>query len=131
MDYACLVGREHTCEIVVSRGNTASAVGSGGVDVFATPSMILLMEQAAREAVQPLLPDGHTTVGTRVEVSHLAATPLGERVRATARVVAVDGRKLVYEVEARDEHTKVGEGRHERFVIDLGRFLAKLSQRSG
>jgi predicted thioesterase len=126
VDFSDLVGRETSESTLVTEKNTASAVGSGGVHVFATPSMILLMEQAARNAVQDALPDGWTTVGTRVDVRHLAATPLGQKVVAKATVVDVDGRRLVFEVEASDQRGKVGEGKHERFIVDLERFMSKL-----
>ena len=126
MDFRELVGRETSESVLVDEQNTASAVGSGGVHVFATPSMILLMEQAARNAVQDALPDGWTTVGTRVDIRHLAATPLGQKVEAKATVVDVDGRRLVFEVQATDQRGRIGEGRHERFVVDLERFMAKL-----
>lgn len=114
---------------VVTHSNTAAAVGSGGVDVYATPSMIGLMEMAALRAVQPHLADGETTVGTLVNVKHLAATPLGMAVRATARLDQVDGRRLVFTVEAFDEREKIGEGIHERFVVQLQKFLDRVGKK--
>lgn len=102
--------------------NTARHLGSGSVTVFATPEMIRWMERAAVAAVDHLLPEGYRTVGIRVDVRHLAATPLGMTVRSRAELLAVDGRKLTFRVEAFDEIEKVGEGIHERVIVDLGRF---------
>jgi fluoroacetyl-CoA thioesterase len=103
----------------------ASAVGSGGVEVFSTPSLIALMENASRSAVESLLPPGQTTVGVRVDVRHLAATPPGLEVRARAELVEVDGRRLVFRVEAFDTYEKIGEGTHERMVVDPSRLIAR------
>ncbi|HEV2582970.1 MAG TPA: thioesterase family protein [Ktedonobacteraceae bacterium] len=106
--------------------NTAAAVGAGGVEVFATPMMIALMVNAAWRAVEKALEAGYVTVGTLVNVYHLAATPLGQQVRATATLSEIDGRRLVFTVEAYDEHQKVGEGKHERYIVNLERFLQRL-----
>jgi fluoroacetyl-CoA thioesterase len=108
------VVREVTDEI------TAHAMGSGGVRVFGTPAMIMLMEQAALTAVEPYLAEGQ-----------LAATPVGMRVTVRARLVEVDGRRLTFDVEAEDEREPVGQGRHERFVVDRARFLDRVQQKSG
>jgi len=105
--------------------NTAAHVGAGGVEVFATPMMIALMENAAWRAVANGLEEGYVTVGTLVNVRHLAATPLGQQVRATAELVEIDRRRLVFKVEAYDELQKIGEGFHERFIVHLERFLKK------
>lgn len=105
--------------------NTAAHVGAGGVEVFATPMMIALMEQAAWQSVAKSLDPGYVTVGTSVNVRHLAATPLGQRVRAIAELMQIDGRRLVFKVEAYDEKQKIGEGQHERFIVNLDRFLKK------
>jgi fluoroacetyl-CoA thioesterase len=109
--------------------HSAEAWGSGAVAVFATPSLVGLMETAAVEALRGRLPDGETTVGTRIEVSHLAATPIGEEVRAEATLVSVDGRRLVFEVVAHDSRQRIGEGRHERVIVSRDRFLARLGRR--
>jgi fluoroacetyl-CoA thioesterase len=111
--------------ITVDARTLASTVGSGGIDVFSTPSLIALMENAALSAVQPLLPPDQTTVGVRVDVRHLAATPPGEQVRARAELIEVEGRRLVFHVEAFDSHEKIGEGTHERMVVDPARLLAR------
>ncbi len=110
---------------VVAPENTAARVGAGGVEVFGTPMMIALMEQASWQSVANDLEPGYVTVGTLVNVRHLAATPLGERVRATAELVEIDGRRLVFKVEAYDEKQKIGEGQHERFIVNLERFMKK------
>jgi fluoroacetyl-CoA thioesterase len=110
---------------VVVRENTAARVGAGGVEVFATPMMIALMEQAAWQSVANDLEPGYVTVGTLVNVRHLAATPPGQRVRATAELIEIDGRRLVFKVEAYDEKQKIGEGQHERFIVNLERFMKK------
>lgn len=116
--------------VIVDQTNTAAAVGSGGVDVFSTPNMIGLMEMASHHAVQPELAPGQVTVGTRVEVNHLAATPLGMQVVAKATLLEVDGRRLVFAVEAFDDTEKVGEGRHERYIVNLDKFLARTAQKA-
>jgi predicted thioesterase len=127
-----LVGESHA---TVDASLLASAVGSGAVQVFSTPSMIALMENAARQAVESILPAGQTTVGTRLDIRHLAATPVGASVRAHAELVEVDGRKLIFRVEAFDAQEKIGEGTHERAVVEPARLLAranaKLNPRSG
>src|SRR5947199_5613742 len=108
--------------------NTAAAVGAGGVEVFGTPMMIALMENASWRAVAASLDEGDVTVGSLVNVQHLGATPLGQRVRATAELIEIDGRRLVFQVEAYDEQKKIGQGKHERFVVNLERFLKRIGQ---
>lgn len=119
------VGITGEATTVVIRENTAASVGAGGVEVFATPMMIALMENAAWRAVADHLEPGYVTVGTLVNVKHLAATPPGQKVRATAELVEIDRRRLVFKVEAYDEKQKIGEGFHERFIVQLDRFLQK------
>ncbi len=109
-------------EILVGTRDTAHHVGSGKIKVLATPVMVMLLEEAALNAVEGLLPAGQQTVGTRLDVSHIAATPVGMRVTARAEVVAVDGRKLTFKVWADDEVERIGEGIHERIVVDVERF---------
>ena len=108
--------------------NTAAAVGAGGVEVFGTPMMIALMENAAWRAVAANLDEGDVTLGVLVNVQHLGATPLGQQVRATAELAEIDGRRLVFKVEAYDEQKKIGAGIHERFIVNLERFLKRLAQ---
>ncbi|MCI7123837.1 MAG: thioesterase family protein [Clostridia bacterium] len=120
-----------TCKkkITVTPEMTAAAMGSGALEVLATPSMIALMEGTAQEAVQNLLEDGQGTVGTRIDVRHLAATPVGMEVTCTAEVTEVDRRRIVFTVKAKDEKEVIGEGIHERFVIDNEKFFAKCRQK--
>jgi fluoroacetyl-CoA thioesterase len=117
-----LVGEVST---TVDSTRLASSVGSGGLEVFSTPSLIALMENAARQAVEALLPNDQTTVGVRIDVRHLAATPPGMDVRARAELLEVDGRRLVFHVEAFDSQEKIGEGTHERVIVDPARLLAR------
>ena len=124
-------GLEGRAELVVSEAHTAPEIGSGRIHVLATPVMINLIEAAALDAVEALLPEGHQSLGTRLDVTHVAATPVGMRAMATARVIAVEGRKITFRVEARDEVDLIGEGTHERVVVNVARFdqriAAKLS----
>lgn len=124
-------GRKGRAETTVTPDNTAQAVGSGLVPVFATPYMIALMENAAVNAVQEALAPGEGTVGTRLDVTHDAATPVGMRVWAEAEVTAVEGRKLTFAVSAFDEAGKIGGGTHERFVIQTDKFLARAQAKLG
>jgi len=109
----------------VCESNTAIACGSGTVPVFATPAMIALMERTALSSVEPFLDDEMTTVGTLVNVRHLAATPLGMKVTAFSELQAIDGKRLVFNVEAKDETQVVGCGTHERYIVSRQKFLAK------
>ncbi|MCL5058008.1 MAG: thioesterase family protein [Actinobacteria bacterium] len=115
--------------VVVDDSDTALAYGSGGVPVFATPAMIGLMEKAALSSVEPLLEDGMTTVGTVLNVQHLAATPVGMRVTATSELTEVAGRRLVFLVEARDDVEVVGRGTHERFIVTQKKFLDRAASK--
>lgn len=124
------IGMKGRAETVVTAENTAQAVGSGLVPVFATPYMIALMENAAVNAVQSQLAGGEGTVGTRLDVTHDAATPIGLKVWAEAEVTAVEGRKLTFAVAAYDEREKIGGGTHERFVIKTEKFLAKTQEKA-
>lgn len=114
---------------IVTDSNTALSVGSGSLRVYATPAMLALMEKAACEAVAELLNEGETTVGTLLNVSHVAATPVGMKVYATAEITEHEGRKLVLKVEAFDETGLIGEGTHERFVVKSERFVEKTYQK--
>ena len=115
-------GLEGHAEIVVGEQHTAPRIGSGRVRVLATPVMINLMEAAALDAVETLIPAGHQSLGTRLDVRHIAATPVGMRVRATAKLLAVDGRTLEFRVEAHDEKDLIGDGVHTRLVVNVERF---------
>ena len=111
--------------MAVTESNTAASMGSGLLAVFATPSMIALMEQAAFTSVTPALEEGCGTVGTLMNVKHLAASPVGAHIRAEAELTQVDGRRLVFHVAAYDDAGLIGEGEHERFIIQNEKFLAK------
>ena len=104
----------------------ATRLGSGSLEVYATPAMIALIESAAVAAIEPLLPEGQSSVGIALDVKHLAATPLGQQVRARAEVIGVEGRKVTFKVQAWDERELIGEGTHTRFVIDVARFLQRV-----
>jgi len=120
------IGIKGRLEQTVTDQLTAAHIGSGLVKVFATPMMIALIEQTCYESVLPYLEEGQGTVGTLVNVTHSAATPVGMRVWCESQLVEVDRRRLVFEVKAYDECGLIGEGRHERFVIDSAKFQAKI-----
>lgn len=124
------IGIKGRVETVVNDTNTAKFVGSGSLDVFATPNMIGLMEQAAQASVAPYLEEGQGTVGTKIEISHDAATPLGMKVWAESELIEIDRRRLVFEVKAYDEAGLIGQGRHERFIIQNEKFLAKVNAKA-
>lgn len=113
-------------ELTVTEELTAAHIGSGLVSVFATPMMIALMEGTCAESVVTQLEVGQGTVGTHVNVSHCAATPVGMRVRCESELVEIDRRRLVFKVAAYDERGLIGEGTHERFIIDTEKFQAKI-----
>lgn len=114
-----------TLSEAVTDANTALAVGSGSLKVYATPAMLALMEKTACEALTSVLGEGETTVGTLLNVKHVAATPVGMTVTATAELIERDGRKLVFDVKAYDESGLIGEGSHERFIVLSERFTEK------
>ena len=124
------IGSRGRAETVVTPDNTARAAGSGLVPVFATPWMVALMENAAVQAVQAALEPGKGTVGTRLDVTHDAATPVGLKVWAQAELVAVEGRKLTFAVAAYDEREKIGGGTHERFIIKPEKFMARAQDKA-
>lgn len=112
-------------EVMVTEANSAKTMGSGTLDVFATPAMIALMEKTAWTSVAEHLEEGSGTVGTELNVKHVAATPLGMTVRCESELTEVDGRRLVFKVAAYDEAGLVGEGTHERFVVNNEKFQSK------
>ncbi|MGO8694681.1 MAG: thioesterase family protein [Rectinemataceae bacterium] len=116
--------------IIVEEKHTARHFGSGGLSVYATPMMVLHMEEAAHSAVAALLPEGSSTVGASLEIRHLAPTAVGSRVTARAALIKMDGRLLTFNVEAFDEKEKIGEGIHVRAIIDIERFAAKVRAKS-
>jgi predicted thioesterase len=123
-------GLSGTAELVVGEQHTAPRIGSGRIRVLATPVMINLIEAAALAAVEQSLPEDHQSLGTRLNVSHIAATPVGMRVRATAEVVKVEGRTIHFRVRAEDERELIGEGTHERVVVNLERFDKRVQEKA-
>lgn len=120
------IGLHHESQVRVTEQNTALTLGSGDMEVFATPAMVALMENAAMCAVREHLTEGATTVGTEMQTSHIKASKLGAQITASAELIAIEGRKLEFVVKAWDEVGAIGEGRHTRFIVDRERFLAKL-----
>jgi fluoroacetyl-CoA thioesterase len=124
------IGATGTATLIVADEHTAPRVGSGLIRVLATPVMINLIEAAALAACEKLLPPGHQSLGTRLDVSHIAATPVGMRVTATAEVSRIDGRHIFFKVFARDEHDLIGEGVHDRVVVDVERFDKRIREKA-
>lgn len=120
------IGLKYQSRVVVSDDNTALKLGSGDMEVFATPAMIALMENAAMNAVASSLDEGATTVGTMMRSSHVKASAVGATITAEAELIAADGRRLTFAVKAWDDKGTIGEGEHERFIVDRERFLSKL-----
>lgn len=125
------VGLKGQAEALVTQENTAAAVGSGSLPVFATPMMVALMEAAAVNALEGCLEEGQSSVGTHMDVSHDAATPVGMSVRAQAELTAVEGRSLTFAVSAFDEAGPIGKGIHTRFLIRDEKFMAKANGKAG
>lgn len=123
------VGLNSSIETDVKSEHSASKYGSGMVDVLATPAMIALMECTAKNAVDLHLPVGYTTVGTKVDVVHIAATPIGMKITVNAKLIEIKGKKLIFRVEAFDEVEKIGEGIHERYVINSDKFMEKVNSK--
>ena len=120
------IGASATVSTKVCKENCASLMGSGALDVFATPAVVAYMEMAACKAVNGLLEEGLSTVGTKVDISHIKASPIGETIEATATLKEIDGRQLVFDVTAHDSKGEIANGSHERFIIKVEKFLAKL-----
>ena len=123
-------GLTGTAELVVGEQHTAPRVGSGRIRVLATPVMINLIEAAALAAVEQSLPENHQSLGTHLDITHVAATPVGMRVRATAEVIRVEGRTIYLKVKAEDEQELIGEGTHERVVVNLERFDKRVQDKA-
>lgn len=119
-------GLKHVSRLIVDKSNTAIALGSGDMPVLATPAMAALMENAAMLAVAEELPEGSTTVGGHIDISHVKPSPVGSEVQAEATLEKIDGRKLYFKVKATEGEAVIGEGTHLRFVVDRERFLSKL-----
>ena len=123
------VGLKGRAEALVTESNTATAACSGALPVFGTPFLCALMEEAAWKSIAPHLEAGQSTVGTRLDISHDSATPVGMKVWAESEVTAVDGKRIVLKVAAYDEKGLIGQGVHERFIITNDRFLAKAGRK--
>lgn len=124
-------GMKNEKELMVTDELTAAKMGSGLAPVYATPCMIALIEGTAAESVEPFLEEGQGTVGTRIDVEHLAATPIGMKVHCETELIEADRKRLVFEAKVYDETGLVGQGRHERFIIDNERFLSKVQAKLG
>jgi fluoroacetyl-CoA thioesterase len=124
------IGITGKAEALVNEGNTAKAMGSGNLEVFATPAMIALMEKAATLAVKDCLPEESSTVGTMINVKHIAASPIGMSIFAQATLIEADGKRLLFSVEAFDGKDRIGEGQHERFIIDVDKFMVRTNGRT-
>ena len=122
-------GMRGSSDLVVGPEHTAPFVGSGRIAVLATPVMINVIEAAALAAIEHLLPEGHQSLGIHLDVSHVAATPIGLRVTATAEVVHVEGRTVTFNVEARDDYERIGGGTHQRVVVSVARFDERVQRK--
>ena len=129
MEIKMEIGTVHEINVTVENHMTAATMKSGNLDVLATPYMIALMEQASAELCQPYLPEGISTVGTMVNIQHLAATSIGAPVRTVATLTAFDGRKASFDIVAYDNAGIIGKGTHERFTIKIDSFLKKTQER--
>jgi fluoroacetyl-CoA thioesterase len=123
-------GSSGRAQILVGEEHTAPRVGSGKVHVLATPVMINLIEAAALEALDRHLPPGYQSLGTRIDVRHIAATPVGMRVFASVRIEKVQGRKVIFRVEAKDEKELIGDGMHERVVVNMDKFSERIRRKN-
>ncbi len=124
-------GLEFEREYIVTDKHTAKFLGSGDVEVLSTPSMILFMENTARLSVEEILPKGLTTVGTHVDVRHLKPAPKGAKIRVKARLIEQEGRKLLFEVMAFWKDELIGQGKHERYIVNREKFLEKIRKKLG
>ena len=123
-----IVGSSGTAKTVVSNKNTAKAVGSGNLDVFSTPMMIALMEEAACNCISDAMEPGQSSVGTQISVAHLAASPIGAEITAKAVIDEINERKIMFTVTAYEGEKEIGNGTHTRFIIDVEKFISKLAR---
>ena len=126
MEYDMLKGLCHSETLVVEHKDTAAVYGSGSLEVFATPAMIALMEKTCLESVNAQIGEGNTTVGIAVNIKHLKASPVGSTIRCNAKLIEVDRKRLVFEVQCFEGENLIGEGIHERFVVDSEKFMGKV-----
>jgi predicted thioesterase len=131
MDIKLEAGITNSLSQEVKAEHTAASFGSGLVEVFATPAMIALMENTAMQLVLPFLPEGFGTVGTMVNIKHLKATPIGQTVTCEAKLISAEGKKLFFEVKARDEQGEIGSGTHNRYIINTSEFMEKVNSQAG
>lgn len=125
MEYNITIGLEGEAQELVTQENTAKTFGSGGLDVYATPAMVGLMENASLKAVDSHLPEGFGTVGIDLNIKHISATPIGMNVQAKAILKEIDNKKLTFDVQAFDEKEMIGEGTHIRYIIQADKFLER------
>ncbi len=125
MEYDMLKDLSHSTMLTVEHKDTAAVYGSGSLEVFATPAMIAMMEKTCLECVNDKIGKGNTTVGISVNIKHLKASPIGATIRCEAKLIEVDRRRLVFEVKCLEGETVVGEGLHERFIVDSQKFMSK------
>lgn len=122
-------GIKNTIEIIVTKEKTAESMGSGTLCVFATPAMIALIEETAWRSIEPYLESGQGTVGTNININHLSPTPLDMKVRCETELINIDGRKLKFEAKIYDATGLIGNGTHERFIINVDKFQAKANSK--
>ena len=118
-------GIKNSMELTVTEDRTAASAGSGGQPVFSTPHMVALMETTAWSSVEPCMEEGVSTVGTHLDIAHLSASPVGAHVKSESELIEIDGRRLVFRVSASDDAGLIGEGTHERFIINTEKFMAR------
>jgi predicted thioesterase len=123
------IGEIFEVNILVTENDTARAFGSGTLEVLATPKMIALMEMASYKSLEKYLENGQSSVGTYLDVKHVSATPVGMQVKARAEIIAIDGRRIEFNVSAYDEKGLIGEGKHERFIVNDEKFVARTYQK--
>lgn len=128
---AIQIGLRGEATLRVSREHTASAMGSGDVEVLATPMLVALLERAAVQALSGSLEEGQTSVGGWIAVKHLAPTPVGLEARAVAELIQIEGNKLTFALTAHDPYEKIAEGLHNRYIVERGRFLARTEKKRG
>ncbi|QSX05504.1 thioesterase family protein [Sedimentibacter sp. zth1] len=126
MELKLKIGLTNKFEKVVTKDDSAIKLGSGTLEVFSTPMMVAMMECASKDLVQPFLPEGFSTVGIGLNIKHIAATKVGKKVWAIAKLVEIDRKRLVLSIEAFDEDKKIGEGTHERYIVENEKFIGKL-----
>lgn len=122
-------GIKNSIELIVTNDKTAATMGSGTLEVFATPAMIALIEETAWKSVMPYMEDKQATVGTKLDICHIAPTPLGMIVKCKTELIEIDGRRLKFKAEVYDEKGLIGTGTHERFIIDVEKFQAKANSK--